>query len=235
MKMNNNENAVFLKILMNKIDPCTGEILNISDESLQRIKSIVESNEAICLDKKMLVEDFKNGMDMNALKIKYNLKIRAIKRILRSEGFRYVRKDLNTTMQYIEKHKAYSNAGARYTPEEDEEIVKKYMSGTSVPDLAKTFKRKVGGIRSRLVYHGFATTSFDIEEVWKFANITPTKCNSTNKDYIFNKNNVNMHVLRNQALAFLSKHKKESNENNINEAVSILLHHMYNIILDDWF
>ena len=233
MKMNNNENAVFLKILMNKIDPCTGEILNISDESLQRIKSIVESNEAICLDKKMLVEDFKNGMDMNALKLKYHLKIKVIKRILRSEGFRYVRKDLNTTMENIEKHKAYSNAGARYTPEEDQEIVKRYMSGTSVPDLAKIYKRKEGGIRSRLVYHGFATAGFDIEEVWKFANITPAKCNSTNKDIIFSKNNINIDVLRNQALTFLSKHKKEGNENNISEAVPILLLHMYNIILDD--
>ncbi|HEX8348738.1 MAG TPA: hypothetical protein VF598_02135 [Hymenobacter sp.] len=47
-----------------------------------------------------------------------------------------------------------TNAGVSWTPEADQELAAAYDSGFSVNDLAKTYQRTTGSIRSRLMKLG---------------------------------------------------------------------------------
>ena len=70
------------------------------------------------------------------------------------------------TLRQIEKNKIYENIGVRWTEQEEEELVNEYTSGCSVSEIAKMHKRKIGGIKARLVRLGFAKYRKDITNIY---------------------------------------------------------------------
>lgn len=59
--------------------------------------------------------------------------------------------DIGTTLSYMERQKLlHSNAYAKWTPEEDLELMKLSGKGLSIKELTKIFERNEGAIRSRI-------------------------------------------------------------------------------------
>ena len=59
--------------------------------------------------------------------------------------------DVGTTLSYMERQKLlYTNAYAKWTPEEDLELLKLSNKGLSIKELTKIFERNEGAIRSRI-------------------------------------------------------------------------------------
>ena len=59
--------------------------------------------------------------------------------------------DIGTTLSYMERQKLlYTNAYAKWTPEEDLELLKLSGKGLSIKELTKIFERNEGAIRSRI-------------------------------------------------------------------------------------
>ena len=59
--------------------------------------------------------------------------------------------DIGTTLSYMERQKLlYTNAYAKWTPEEDLELLKLSNKGLSIKELTKIFERNEGAIHSRI-------------------------------------------------------------------------------------
>lgn len=59
--------------------------------------------------------------------------------------------DVGTTLSYMERQKLlYTNAYAKWTPEEDLELLKLSGKGLSIKELTKIFERNEGAVRSRI-------------------------------------------------------------------------------------
>ncbi len=70
----------------------------------------------------------------------------------------------NKTGEYFDEiRKTHPNAYQPWEPEQDEELKKLFSAGTSANDIAKTFGRKPGAIRSRLVRIGLVEHRRDVE------------------------------------------------------------------------
>lgn len=171
------EDTVFFKILLKNIDPNTGEYLNICEESLQalqniynkmaEVKQILFVNTFLPSHQRNVVEEYISGYTLQELSTKYNLTTRKLSQILRKSGIaRRTFLICNTYKQTLEKIKANEykeNVGVLWTEDEDKKLIEEYTSGLSIFDIAKIHKRKVNGIKSRLVKHKFAPTRQEVQ------------------------------------------------------------------------
>ena len=186
------EEKVFLKILLRNIDPNTGEVLFMCDQTLDMLKNILNKINNIKEEPKMevppegddtytwidrnerIVLDYVNGMNLTQLSNKYGLEIKYLRTILKDKGVAhrvyYIAHTYERTLQLIEKYKDTNRVGERYTPQEDQTLKEEYLSGMHVKDIAKAHRRRVSGIKSRLAKMGFADRRSNVPNVYEGKN-----------------------------------------------------------------
>lgn len=170
----------FLKILSRNVDPKTGEIINISDESLRILENIIQKalfikekktiQKITKETKELIINEYLNNVSLNELATKYNVKLKRLKAILCEFGLAkkpmFISQTYIQTVEKSDKNKTIENIGSKWTKEEDESLIKEYTSGISITEIAKMHKRGVGGIKARLVKHGFANNQSDLLMVY---------------------------------------------------------------------
>ena len=180
-----NDDYLFFKIILNNVDPLTGELLNLSQDSIARFRQIlnrycVKNNEYKNTTNELIINDYINGMDLNQLRDKYNITKKKLRIILKQTGYEKIRNTYYST-KILQKHNEnYPNAGQRYTKEEDCQIERDYINGNTIQEISSKNKRTEGAIRSRLRYLGFATEDDLIEQQWPYYNKNAIIVNDSN-------------------------------------------------------
>ena len=182
LKILSQEEILFFKILLNDIDPKTGEKMGFCEDSLSILKQIynkiinaksvvIVKSIRVTKKEKLIIDEFFNGESLLNLCQKYNLKQNKIKRIICKSGITkrtvFVCNTYEETLTKIEKNKHKENVGIRWSEDEDHQLINEYMSGIAIRDIAKIHRRLTGGIKSRLVKHGFAENRRDLPQVYK--------------------------------------------------------------------
>ena len=134
-----NEEYVFLKILLQKIDPLSGEVINISDDTISTLRHLLnklavikvvenkvnkKTKEIIPIQlQQKLVEGYINGKSLAELLKESGIMLASLKKVLVKHGVApkvsWIKDRYVNTLVYIDKNKHKLNVGKVYTQEED--------------------------------------------------------------------------------------------------------------------
>lgn len=174
------DEQIFFKILMKNIDPKTGELIGLCQETLEMLNNIFNKTLNVKPFKnnikprqlnKVIIDEYIAGVKISDLSKKYELKSKKIKKILHKGGIApkamWICDTYEKTKIKIEKNKGSENVGSRWSDDEEKQLLGEYISGLSVSEIASLHKRKIGGIQSRLVKLGFAEKRSDVPDTYK--------------------------------------------------------------------
>lgn len=166
------DDCLFVDTLCQKIDPSTGEVLNISDQCLEKIIKLIsnlQNKKPLNPQVQSIIKDFKDGISVSEIANKQNCDLNTIIKTLRKNmGYKKIYSTFSQTQDMAE-NEVSSNRGLKWSQAEEEQLVNSYISGKYITDIASEHKRGLGGIRTRLRFLGFGLPFEELPEKWIFA------------------------------------------------------------------